>query len=431
MYNNITITHYLHRILNYIILFFPLSLILGNAAINISTTLVSLIVIYFFFFKEKIFYFKDKILIYVFFLFLYVFVNSIINSGNLENILKSLSNLRYLFLSVGVLLVLKKFSFKEKKIFVYSNLFLILFVCLDIIFQYLFYRDVFGFFPGMCPKGVSAICYRFSGPFGDELVAGSYLSQIGLLFLLQFKFLFQNLKIDTLNYKDLSFIFLFVVILISGERTAILIFSFCLIIYFLLRGKIINIILIFLSLFLTIFILSQVSESVKYRFLKINIVNDNRLDHLNIFDQIKKSPWGNHYIAAYELFNEKPLIGHGPKTFRYLCKKTKIEQQLIKENRFYSSCSTHPHNYLFEFLSEYGIIGAALFIIFIFIIFFKVLKIGNKSFSEEKFLSLAIGALLLSVMIPLKPSGSFFSTFNASMLFYLFGHFLYYLRKIR
>ena len=431
MYNNIKITHYLHTILNYIILFFPLSLILGNAAINISTALVSLIVIYFFFFKEKIFNFKDKILIYVFFLFLYIFVNSVINSENLENILKSLSNLRYFFLSIGVLLVLKKFTFKEKKIFVYSNFFLILFVCLDIIFQYLFYRDIFGLLPGMCPNGLTVICFRFSGPFGDELVAGSYLSQIGLLFLLQFKFLNQNLKTDSLNYKDLSFIFLFIVILISGERTATLIFLLFLVIYFLLRGKVKNIILIFFSLILTIFILSQISDSVKVRFLKLNIVNDNRLDHLNIFDKIKKSPWGNHYVAAYELFNDKPLIGHGPKTFRYLCKKTKIEQQLIKENSFYSSCSTHPHNYLFEFLSEYGIIGAALFIIFILIIFFNVLKIGNKSFSEEKFLSLAIGALLLSVMIPLKPSGSFFSTFNASMLFYLFGHFLFYLRKIR
>ena len=71
----------------------------------------------------------------------------------------------------------------------------------------------------MCPNGLTVICFRFSGPFGDELVAGSYLSQIGLLFLLQFKFLNQNLKTDSLNYKDLSFIFLFIVILISGERT--------------------------------------------------------------------------------------------------------------------------------------------------------------------------------------------------------------------
>ena len=88
-----------------------------------------------------------------------------------------------MLLSVGVLLVLDKISFKEKKIFIYSNLLLILFVCVDIIVQFLFYKDIFGFLPGMCPKGVSAICYRFSGPFGDELIAGSYLSQIGLLFL--------------------------------------------------------------------------------------------------------------------------------------------------------------------------------------------------------------------------------------------------------
>ena len=179
------------------------------------------------------------------------------------------------------------------------------------------------------------------------------------------------------------------------------------------------------------FVLSQISESIKSRFLKINVVNDFRLNHLNITDKIKQSPWGNHYVAAFELFNEKPIIGHGPKSFRRLCKKTKIEKKLIKEKRFYSSCSTHPHNYLFEFLSEYGIIGAFFYILFILIIFFKIYKIDYKNFSSEKLLSLAIGSLLLSIMFPLKPSGSFFSTYNASVLFYILGYFLFYLRKIR
>jgi hypothetical protein len=36
----------------------------------------------------------------------------------------------------------------------------------------------------------------------------------------------------------------------------------------------------------------------------------------------------------------------------------------------------------------------------------------------------------LAIILPLKPSGSFFSTFNATMLFYILGFFLHYLKKV-
>jgi hypothetical protein len=37
----------------------------------------------------------------------------------------------------------------------------------------------------------------------------------------------------------------------------------------------------------------------------------------------------------------------------------------------------------------------------------------------------------LAIMFPLKPSGSFLTTFNASILFYIFGFFLYYTTKVK
>ena len=43
----------------------------------------------------------------------------------------------------------------------------------------------------------------------------------------------------------------------------------------------------------------------------------------------------------------------------------------------YQACSSHPHNYAFEFLSEYGIVGLLLFIGFIVKILFETLKLQN------------------------------------------------------
>ena len=92
-------------------------------------------------------------------------------------------------------------------------------------------------------------------------------------------------------------------------------------------------------------------------------------------------------------------------------------------------CSTHKHNYLMEFLSKWN---SRIFIFFNFfsMIFYKILNINKKS-KFKKYAEIGIIILLLSVLFPLKPSGSFFTTFNASILFYLLGFFLFYLNQLK
>ena len=45
-----------------------------------------------------------------------------------------------------------------------------------------------------------------------------------------------------------------------------------------------------------------------------------------------------HYRTAYSMFLEKPLIGHGLKSFRFLCSNTKYfdEEKILEENTFIS-----------------------------------------------------------------------------------------------
>lgn len=80
-------------------------------------------------------------------------------------------------------------------------------------------------------------------------------------------------------------------------------------------------------------------------------------------------------------------------------------------------CSTHPHNYFLEIISELGIIGIILFITFFLMIikrFYKYFK-NNYSFSIYLYSSFFINFLSFLLIIT---SGRFFSNW-ISIIFWL------------
>lgn len=409
---------------------FPLTIIFRSAAININTLIISIIVLFFICKKKNFFLFKDNLIIYIIIFFSFIFLNTIFSFKNLELLIKSVGNFRYLFLSLGVFFALSKMSLTNKNIFIYLNLIIIVLIGFDIFYQYIFNQNIFGFPPGMCEKNYIN-CTRFSGIFGSELIAGAFISQIGLLNL----FLINDLELKKKLYNLIILIFglfLFLVILLTGERNALLIFIITLFFFFLFNKKLITFLIINFFLFVLLILIAQNSHSIKSRY--INLLDGwNSSKELTIKKKIINSPWSYHYQAAFELFTQKPILGHGPKSFRIKCKDTKIEKKLIEQREYYSdyrSCSTHPHNYMMEFLSEHGIIGFLLFFLFFIKIFLSIFKLRHRIINKNLYLTIGIGSLLLAIIFPFKPSGSFFSTFNASILFYIFGFFLYYLKRI-
>ena len=339
-----------------------------------------------------------------------------------------------MIISSSVFFILKKISDRQKKFYIYFNLIIISLIALDIFYQFIFYKDIFGFSPGMCSDILPIECVRFSGIFGDELIAGAYLSQIGFLILI----LFLNLEIKK-NFFNFSIkvflsLFLFIIILITGERAALLILILSLFFIFFFKRKIIIFIFIFVFLLIIIFLLGQKIESVNSRFIKLFDSWGSTSKNISITNKIIESPWSYHYQAAIEIFLDKPILGHGPKSFRIKCENTSIDKKTKEENiryRGFRACSTHPHNFLLEFLSEYGIVGGIFFVGLIFFVFISVYKKCENNKNYNLLAIITIGSLILAIIFPLKPSGSFFSTFNASMLFYIFGFFLYYLKKIK
>jgi hypothetical protein len=227
-------TSALEKALYYLIALFPLIIILRSATINVVTVIFLIFfLIYANIARIKIAnIFKNNLFTYLFIFFLYILINSIFHNQDYNLILKSLGNFRYLLLTVAVYFVLEKMSKKQKKFIIYFNVILIILVGCDIVYQFFFYENIFGFPPEMCSQGFDRECQRFSGVFGDELIAGGYLSQIGMLFLILFYFFNQKEKNLILNKKIIFFLGLYFTIIITGERNAVLIITLTLLFVF-------------------------------------------------------------------------------------------------------------------------------------------------------------------------------------------------------
>ena len=119
----------------------------------------------------------------------------------------------------------------------------------------------------------------------------------------------------------------------------------------------------------------------------------------------------NHAIAALELFKEKPLFGHGLKTFREKCKTINIK-----------FCSTHPHNIFFQLLAEVGIIGIIFYII---LIVFLISKIINQfKYNDKKIITVLYMGILINI-IAIFPNPNLFSNWHAVLLSLTPGFLLY------
>jgi O-antigen ligase len=119
------------------------------------------------------------------------------------------------------------------------------------------------------------------------------------------------------------------------------------------------------------------------------------------------------------LFKKNYTFGVGLKNYRVDC-DNQVDPRPESPFQF---CSTHPHNFYLEILSETGLIGFAIFIICFFYFIKFVLNEIKNNVNFKKYSSIALGnALILFIsLFPLKTSGSFFTTWNGSFFWFNLG----------
>ena len=400
---------------NLIIILFatlPVAIIIGNFFINFYLLCIFLLFILNITKTNNFAWIKDKPFKILLFFYLYISLNSFFNyiinpSFGYDGIIRSLFFIKFLILFPAIPLLIDKSEILEK-IFKFW-FFLILVVIIDVFFEKYYGSNLLGF------KSLDGT--RITSFFYDENVVGTFLFSFG--FITSAFFLKNKLNRKYKIILNFTLVLVFFSILITGERSPFLksLILFLLIFYFIDEQKLSlkKLYLLFLTIFLTIFlilifptILSKQTEFFK-RILKV----ENPKSFYQRFENIK---YFVHYDTSIEIFKNHKLNGIGNKNFRFECH----DKKYFKENLLLTNqrCSTHPHQIHFELLSEQGLIGYCIFIIFLLTYFKK--KFFN-DLNEKNIFKITINFYLIIFFIPILPSGSLFSTFNGLLFWFFLG----------
>ncbi len=409
-------------------------MVLGNLIINISFLLFFLIFLIDIYLSKDFSFIKDKIILLLIGFFFSLLINlnfSIDPSVSLPRVLK-------------ILAVISLVIFFKKMINKYENYFEnILFVSWAVLFSILIIDILFEIIFGFNTIGIkSSIPGRISSFFGKELIVGSFFLCFAAIYLATIaKFSKTNVNLK------LIFLIIFLISLsfLIGERSnfikffLISIFLLFFVIKLSIKIKIFSSLAIFCILFLSL----NFFQDIQYRYYKQHIENfqietepyflnkrasQNILIDTkeNIINFIKWSKYGAHYNAAYKIFLENPYFGVGIKHFRNESIKEKYRNEEYKWTD--ERNTTHPHQIHFEFLSETGLFGYIIFIIFISASLY--LSIKNYLIHKNLFQLVTILYVLVSIL-PLLPSGSFFSTYSSSLFWLNYAIMVSYIKRIK
>ena len=423
--NNFSYVNFIH----FLIAVFPISFIAGNLIINLNILLIIIFTLVIF--KNKVFLIKYNIVDkFIFFAFSLSVLSGIINTAeiyladkdyvqNFNILIKSFLYLRYLlfYLILRFLVEANIFNFK---IFFISSFACSLFVSIDLIYQFIFGIDILGL------KQNTIDVNKFSGPFGDELIAGSYLQKFGFLsfFFIPLFFKVNNKKII---YSYLVFLFLIILfsLIITGNRMPFVLFVFIMFSLFVFEKKtrkyFISLSLITTLVFLVTYKYNMTTKNYFNHFFKTSVeIKDSTMNfifrdlssaELEIFKKDPQLFIPNTYVkelySGVATWRQNKIIGGGIDSFYVNCKKS------------LNDCASHPHNYYIEILSEIGGVGLLIFLLIFGKVFFDTFYL--KYLKKVKFNNLIIPFmfLFLAEIFPIKTSGSFFTTSNASFIFFI------------
>ena len=396
----------------YLIGLYPAALIIGTLISETITLILSLFFIIEIIKNKKVFIIKDPIIYFLIAIWIYLLIN-LFNSIDFDlSFNRSVFFIRNILIILFVSYLLTKYS-DDTNIVFGLWLLTILITIIDLYIQFFFGQNILGF--------ESPWNERLSGFFNQELKVAHLL--IGF-FLPSFAYFFQKNNKSIYLY---VFVLLYLIILIlTNERANIIRGVLALFIFFLFLPKIkINFKIILSSLFLlifcsTIFFIKPVKDRFISELTSMEVKE-------SFFEYIILSNYGPHYLSSIEIFKQNKLFGTGIKTFRISCKNISIKKYYKEEDTLSKmGCSTHPHQYYFEFLSALGLIGLLLFVSFFFYLIYRII---NNFFLTKNFIILSSGAFFILQLIPLLPTGSFFTSFGSTIFFINLGLIFTYLKR--
>jgi O-antigen ligase len=414
------------RYSSYLLYLIPFFLIKFIFFADLFLILLSLIFLYLSIKYKKYNYFNNIYFKIFLFFYLLIIIRSLLSDNIFLSLSSSLFYIRFALFSLATIFFL---DVNKKLVKILKIVFIIILLMLffDTIFQYFFKKNILGFQYRYYNKDN----FRLTSFFHDKGVLGSYVVRF-LPFIIALFFFERKNKLKKIDLFFISLITLISIILVilSGERTSLLLSFICLLFIFLFSNgslkKIFNYLSV-ISIVIVVFFIT-VDLRIKKRFINFTLDQigfDNQPDErLYIFSSIYEA----HFKIAYKMFKENPIFGKGVKMFRDFCSKP---ENFITEG----GCTTHPHHTYVQILAETGLVGfVIIFFVFIFatISLFKIFYINN--FSRNK-LNLTLSnyynakiCLLITIFItlfPFLPSGNFFNNWLSIIYFFPIGFLLY------
>ena len=436
-FNNFNKESYNEKFIIFLFSFLPISLILGNSAINSNILIIDLFFLLTCYRQKQWSWTRNKYFYFFISIWIYLIINSIISENvaaslfdpirkeivypNSDSITRSVGFIRFIIFLFAVQYLFINLKKVFDKIFLYWAV-IIFIVLIDVVFEHIIGFNLLGF------KSPSP--QRIVSFFEDELVVGGFI--LGFSFLIS-GYLFESTKNNQKKiFSNIFFCLLICCIYLSGERSnfvktliiASIILLFIKDAHLYVKKK-----YIFLIIIIGVALPTLTNEEVysrQTRFFKQMIILESPAggskdwaqlyNQGSIYERFGHIRHFAHYNTAWEIFKDYPISGIGNSKFRYICHDKKyFNIKIIFRNE---RCSNHPHQVHLEILSEQGIIGYLIIIFTIFNILFNSFKIYRKT---GDLIHLSSILFVLTFFIPLLPSGSFFSTFNASIFWINFS----------
>ena len=423
-------TNFIEKCFLILFCFLPISMIVGNLLINLTFFLILIIFFIDLAINKNFSFLKDNSFWLLIFFFLTLLVNLIFSLDiftSLPRVLKILEIIAFVIL-LKKIITNYQLEFENIIFGVWAIIFSILII--DIIFEMIFGFNILGlksYMPG-----------RIASFFGDELVVGSFFIAYSSIYLGRISKLFKqnsNIKLTVL------IVFLVTVSFLIGERSNFIkffIISFFLC-FFIINADLKYKISVIFLLLTTLFLIFNFNENIKYRYYSQSILNfkaetkniekeDSQNFIINTKNQIhsfiKWTEYGAHYNVAYKIFKENLIFGVGIKNFRVESFKDKYKDKY--KNSAYGGGSTHPHQIHFELLSETGLFGYFSFLIFII---FSIYKSLESNFTNKNLYQFSGILYVCSTLLPVLPSGSFFSTFSSGLFWINYSVMVAYIKN--
>ena len=396
--------------LNFILLIsLPISLLTGSAVINFIVILFDILFLIEIIKKKEKQIFKEKHIFVLILIWFYLIINSFIGINYENSIIRSIGFIRFVILAIGINYYFNRYydEFIKYIIKFWSVVFVV--VTLDLVFESIFGINLTG---NISPPAKG----RLASFLGEELKIGNYY----------FGFILITLSYILLKFKNNYILYIVCIIfttvaLLIGERSNFLkiLFIIPFFLFFFQNKNFIKKLMVIIIALAVLFSIVLTNKNYKTRFWEM-LFQPIIQYSISPIELLKVMPYGAHYDTAYKIFIDNKLSGVGLKNFRI-----ESGNEKYKNNDFIFTNkrqNTHPHQLHFEILSELGLIGYSLFFLFFFFSFSSFIEKYKKS---KNLFQLSSLLFIVATLVPLLPSGSFFTTYTASIFWINYGLLFY------